>query len=311
MPDAKFRRRTRNLPRFVRHIRRMDLLRLKLARIPRASPALIAPTLFAAILCGCGGSGEGLDQNGRPISEGGADTPLTADFQSIQDHVFTPICAQCHAGASAPLGFRLDAGNAYAMLVNTPSVEVSSLKRVEAGDPDSSYIVQKIQGTAAVGGQMPLGQTPLPQATIDVIRQWIANGALPSAAASLQTQAAAQVRPIVPIEHEVLTRTSRELVFSSNGELDASTLNSASIVVTRADANGEASEQTTALAGVRIEIRTLVPTTFAVVLPPSARAPGEYRATVHLTGESAVLDRAGRPAGAQDLVVPFVIEDLP
>ena len=264
---------------------------------------------------GCGGSGEGLDQNGRPLSEGGKgnEAPLTADFQSIQDHVFTPICAQCHAGAAAPLGFRLDEGNAYAMLVNTPSVEVPSSKRVDPGHPDSSYIVQKIQGTATVGGQMPLGQTPLPQATIDVIRQWIASGAAASsgAAATSSGQAplvkaatrAGSLRIVSPIAGEVLTRSSGELLLTRDGELDASTLNTASVVITRG--------QTNIVPGIRIEIRTLAPTTFAVILPPAERVPGEYRLTVHLTGGNAVLDRTGQSVGTADLVLPFTLEDLP
>jgi len=278
----------------------------------------------AALLCGCGGSGEGLDQNGRPLTAGGSDAPLTADFQSIQDHVFTPICAQCHAGAAAPLGFRLDEGNAYAMLVNTPSVEVPSVKRVAPGQPDASYIVQKIQGIAAVGGQMPLGQTPLPQATIDVIRQWIAAGAAPAASqvtdAALQTAgsavalgaaSAARVRLIAPVEGEVLTRANAELLFTSTTELDASTINSASVVVSRAGTPGTLATQTNIVTDARIEIRTLTPTTFAVVLPPAARLPGEYSVTVHITGGNALLDRAGQLLGSRDLILPFMLEDLP
>ncbi len=61
-------------------------------------------------------------------------------------------------GAAAPLGFRLDAASAYAMLVNALSVEVPTLLRVSPGNPDSSYLIQKLEGHAAVGGQMPLGQ---------------------------------------------------------------------------------------------------------------------------------------------------------
>src|SRR5574340_360861 len=55
--------------------------------------------LAAAALAGCGGgNGEGLDSNGRPVGSGdGGATPLTADFASIQSHVFTPICTVCHA----------------------------------------------------------------------------------------------------------------------------------------------------------------------------------------------------------------------
>jgi hypothetical protein len=108
------------------------------------------------------------------------------ELQSIQEHVFTPICAQCHAGSSAPLGFRLDDGFAFDMLVGVASIEVPTLQRVSPGNPDQSYLIQKLEGHAAVGGQMPLGQSPLPQATIDVIREWIANGAEAPAGVLLQ-----------------------------------------------------------------------------------------------------------------------------
>jgi hypothetical protein len=137
----------------------------------------MAALLPAFALASCGGSGEGLDENGRPGTDAGGE--LTADFQSIQDHVFTPICTACHTGAAAPLGFRLDEGSSYDMLVNVPSEEVSSILRVAPGDPDESYLIQKLEGHAAVGAQMPLGQTPLPQSAIDLIREWFSDGAAP------------------------------------------------------------------------------------------------------------------------------------
>jgi len=140
-----------------------------------------AVCLAATAVGGCGGgSGDGLDANGRPIGEG-ADPggPLLPNYASIQSHVFTPICAACHAGGSAPQGLRLDAGNAYAMTVGVSSAEVSSLKRIAPGDPDNSYLVQKIEGHAAVGARMPFGGPYLDDATIAVIRQWIAAGAAP------------------------------------------------------------------------------------------------------------------------------------
>jgi hypothetical protein len=46
------------------------------------------------------------------------------------------------------------------------------------GDPDNSYLVQKLEGTAAVGGRMPQGGPFLDQATIDLVRQWISDGAM-------------------------------------------------------------------------------------------------------------------------------------
>src|SRR5689334_5152103 len=140
---------------------------------------LLAPLVLALGAC-TAGNGEGLDPNGKPIP---VNPPAASQFQEIQDTVFTPICTQCHIGANAPQGLRLDAANSYALLVNVNSNEVPALKRVNPGNPDQSYIVQKISGSAAVGGRMPLGQSPLPQDRIDLIRSWIAAGALPAASA--------------------------------------------------------------------------------------------------------------------------------
>jgi hypothetical protein len=53
----------------------------------------------------------------------------------------------------------------------------SSVWRVKPGDPDNSYIVQKVEGTAAVGGRMPLNREPLTAEQIGLLRQWISEGA--------------------------------------------------------------------------------------------------------------------------------------
>src|SRR4030088_1120481 len=102
-------------------------------------------------LAGCAGNGKGLDQNGQPIGSPGGTSggPVTADFQSIQANVFTPICSVCHIGASAPEGLQLDAAHSYNLLVGVPSNEQPSLLRVKAGDPDNSYMVHKIEGPMA------------------------------------------------------------------------------------------------------------------------------------------------------------------
>ena len=168
---------------------------------------LVAVSLWLAgalLLSACAGSGDGLDQNGQPIGSGSSSSSggggssgsgsgsgssgATVSFQTIQDQVFTPICAQCHAGASAPQGLQLSQGEAYAMIVGVASQEQPALKRIAPGDPDNSYLVQKIMGTAAVGAQMPDGcpitQPCLTTATIDLIRQWVSEGAPPPPSSS-------------------------------------------------------------------------------------------------------------------------------
>ena len=147
--------------------------------VPTVFRSLLLGATGAACLAGCAGNGMGLDQGGRPLPPGGSGGgELTADFDSIQQNVFTPICTACHAGSNAPQGLHLDAGNSYAQLVGVPSVEQPTILRVAVGDPDNSYLIQKLEGHAATGAQMPFGGPPLPQATIDVIRQWISAGAL-------------------------------------------------------------------------------------------------------------------------------------
>ena len=197
----------------------------------RSLPRLV-PCLACALLVSCAGSGAGLDANGRPVEEGGnTDAPLTADFQSIQDHVFTPICSVCHAGASAPQGLRLDAQNSYALLVGVPSTEVATLLRVRSGDPDNSYLVQKLEGRAAVGAQMPFGGPPLPAATIAVIRQWIIDGAQRPAAAMLQANFA--IAAAVPATRDVVTEAPPRVIIAFTRELDATRVDAGTLRLER------------------------------------------------------------------------------
>ena len=139
----------------------------------RHTSAVAAMTI--AISLACAGDGTGVDNGSN-----GGDTPtFAADVQPI----FTASCAfsGCHGGASPAQGMNLSAGQAYANTVNVPSNELPSMDRIEPGDPDQSYLVNKIQGTQGdVGGsgqRMPLGGDPLSEADIDTIRAWITAGA--------------------------------------------------------------------------------------------------------------------------------------
>jgi hypothetical protein len=173
--------------------------------------------VVAATLSACtAGSGEGLDPNGQPVQPG---APVASDFQEIQDTIFTPICTQCHIGSGAPQGLRLDAANSYALLVNTASSEVPSLMRVNPGNPDQSYLLQKIEGTAAVGGRMPFGQAPLPQDRIDLVRSWIAGGAQPAAVGAAPVL---KVSSSIPAANEVAAAGASKLTVIFAGPVDAS-----------------------------------------------------------------------------------------
>ncbi len=75
---------------------------------------------------------------------------------------------------------RLERGFSAANLICVRVPRDPSKIRVIPGDPDGSFIIQKLEGrpTPLLGDQMPQGGPPfLDQSTIDVIRQWIQNGA--------------------------------------------------------------------------------------------------------------------------------------
>jgi uncharacterized membrane protein len=264
-------------------------------------------------VAGCAGNGAGLDQNGQPIGSeaSGANGPLTADLQSIQDNVFTPICTRCHIGASAPEGLRLDAADSYNLLVGVPSAEVPSLLRVMPGDPDESYLVLKLQGSAGiVGGQMPLGGPYLPQSTIDAIRQWITNGAPNSASmrvsASRESVRAFSIVGTAPLDGAHVSAPLKQIVVAFNHEIDASLVNETNIALERIDLAATTAMQTVP---IHAALATGNPTVI-VIQPRAALAPGSYRVSVRGTGGGALAD-VDATALESDHAFAFAVEAAP
>jgi hypothetical protein len=262
------------------------------------------PVLAALACSACAGNGDGLDQNGRPIdSSGGGSGVLTPDLQSIQENVFTPICTVCHAGASAPLGLTLDAANSYNNLVGIPSVEVPALQRVRPGDPDNSYIIQKLEGRAAVGAQMPLGGPPLSQATIQVIRQWITEGAQPAAGLfSNETGQPAQGTDRVVAEGTLLQVVPERLAVGFDTQLDASLVNYTTVMLQHR-VNSDVFEDVATSAILNSANSAVI-----LISPRAALAAGQYRLLVRgLSGGSVLADMNGQPLG-RDYVFEFELE---
>jgi methionine-rich copper-binding protein CopC len=273
----------------------------------RPADKRVVPSLYlVAFLAGCAGNGDGLDATGQPIQPGnGPPPPLTADFQSIQANVFTPICTKCHVGAAAPEGLQLDAQHSYALLVGVPSTEVPSLLRVNPGNPDQSYIVLKLQGSPGiVGAQMPFGGPYLDQATINVIRQWITNGA-PQGAATSASATAFAVMATSPGDQSVVSAPVARIVVAFNHEVDASLVNYTTLSLQRLAADGAAATDTT----VSLHIATGNPSV-VLVTPNTALAAGTYRLTLRGTGGGALADLNAQTLGT-DYVAEFTVDDSP
>jgi hypothetical protein len=113
---------------------------------------------------------------------------LEPTFSSIQRDIFgardlagRQACTDCHSdvGRNPSGGLVLLGGRAHAALVNQVSTAKPGAIRVVPGDPDNSYLVKKLEGTAdIVGVRMPRGNGPfLTEGQMLVIRRWIQLGA--------------------------------------------------------------------------------------------------------------------------------------
>lgn len=102
------------------------------------------------------------------------------ELSSIQANVFNVSCATvgCHDQTTKTYGLDLSDGAAYNSLVGVLSTQLPTMNLVTPGDPDNSYLISKLEGTG-LGSTMPVGQSPLAQAVIAPIRQWIAELTLP------------------------------------------------------------------------------------------------------------------------------------
>jgi hypothetical protein len=125
---------------------------------------------------------------GAPVDPTKGRTPSTngqkATFTELAELVLVPSCATsyCHSGnppIAAPMS--LEALEAWDAMVNVRSSQLPGMMRVEPGNPEGSYLIHKLRGTAReVGGngtRMPLNKGMLDEQLILLLEDWIARGA--------------------------------------------------------------------------------------------------------------------------------------
>lgn len=276
-------------------------------RFPTAG-SVLPPLLAAACLGACtAGNGDGLNVGGRPLEEGG-DLPLAATLDSIQANVFDPFCIVCHSGAGAPQGLRLDAASSYTNLVGVPSQEAGSLMRVTPGDPDGSYLIRKLEGTNTEGGRMPLGAPPVPQETIDYVRQWITDGAQPSAAV------ASGLRPLVvslsPAPGTAVPEFPARIVAGFDRDIDASTVNQLTFTLARSGGDGGFYDgNEVAVASSSVSLSPANPRVAIMDLGGVDPVDDFYRVTLAGSGSGAILSIGGNSLDG-DFTAEFEIGDV-
>ncbi len=147
-----------------------------------------AALVVVALAVGCAGGGSG-GSGGGGGGGGGCKCqppgcPTLSLAQNIQP-IFDRSCAQstaCHAGGAPPQDMNLSRGLAHSQTVRVHSTELPQRIRVIPGNPDNSFLVQKIEYPPGTPG------TPMPQGCpgnpvqgavclspddIAAIRQWI------------------------------------------------------------------------------------------------------------------------------------------
>lgn len=112
-------------------------------------------------------NGAGDNLSGIPV------TP-NVPFSSVQA-IFTNSCIGCHtANTSNNGGLDLTSGNAYAELYNQPSIFVAGLKLVDPGNPNRSYLFEKINRAIPQQGTRMRPSDAMTLANQALIRDWIA-----------------------------------------------------------------------------------------------------------------------------------------
>jgi hypothetical protein len=249
----------------------------------RAAARYLSP-LACCTLAACG-SGDGF------VGSGGVVGPLAPNFDSIQANIFEQVCEHCHSGATAPAGLRLDAANSYASLVGVSSVERPGVLRVAPGNANNSYLIHKLEGTSGIVGQrMPAGLPPVPQSDIDVVRQWIGDGALPAAAAT----GPIRVTSVSPEPSSAVDTLPASITIGFDRELNAPSVTAATFTLVRAGADGMlGTTDDVAIAPASIAVPLANPRSAVMDLRGVAPVLDRYAIALAGTSPAAILDLDG------------------
>lgn len=164
-----------------------------------------------------------------PFPDPGKDpTPDALDcdnglFGRIRREVFARSCAtaDCHSQATASGGLVLEGllayGQLYGLAAHNEAAGALGIKRVRPGDPEGSFLYRKITGAleAGQGEAMPRGGAALSAAQVELVRQWIALGAVPSTVKDVRLPVPARGEQVIisPFNVPITTESGRNYYF--------------------------------------------------------------------------------------------------
>jgi hypothetical protein len=143
---------------------------------------LLAWIGLGVAMSACGGDKSNPGDKGDATKGGSPGSPSPGKSEGklsvIESNVFAKSCAlsSCHGGATPRKGLSL-VPPVYDRIVSHLSTEVPTKALVQPGDPENSYLFEKISADAPTSGvRMPPNQ-PLEPSSLEDIRQWITAGA--------------------------------------------------------------------------------------------------------------------------------------
>jgi hypothetical protein len=234
--------------------------------------SLVDSALFLALM-GCSGGDSGMSTGSMATSP--PTMTLTADFDSIQANIFTPICAGCHGGANPAANLSLDAAHSYNDLVNVPSTEEPALERVKPGDPTDSFLVIHLEKD---GDGAPAGDIPF-------VIQWIMDGALPGSSA-MSMNAEFEISAVEPNLGDTLRSSPLRITIGFTQELDTAGVVPGAVRLERIDDDPDAQ-----IATIAVPTSVSIPGHNAralILTPASALPPGQYQVVLDVDSAIAV-----------------------
>jgi hypothetical protein len=235
---------------------------------------LLTGSASVLALMGCSGGNSGMSAGSMPTAP--AMTTLTADFESIQANIFTPICAGCHSGPNPAANLSLDAAHSYNDLVNVPSTEEPSLDRVKPGDPTHSFLVIHLQND---GDGAPASDIPF-------VIQWIMDGALPASSA-MPMDVEFKVSAVEPNPGDALHDSPRRVIIGFTQDLDTAGIIPGAVRLERIDEDANAPIATT----ITVPTSVSIPAHNAralILTPAAALPPGQYQVVLSMYSGLAV-----------------------
>jgi hypothetical protein len=136
-------------------------------------------TAILAILTACGAQAPESAVDGGTASATAEGTPAAkVTFTEVYDQVLKGSCLNCHTGFIGQFtGLDLSTpATAFANMVNKSSSRCGGQALVAPGHADSSLLYLKVTSPSC-GSRMPPNAAALPRARIDLIKNWIDEGA--------------------------------------------------------------------------------------------------------------------------------------